>query len=1717
MPIQTDLSVSPYFDDYSENNNYYKVLFKPSVAVQVRELNQLQTILQAQVEKFGDAIFKRGSVIDGCNFTFFDTLKYVRIRDNEVDGTPVNVEVYKNLYVKDSDNLTAYVIDVDSGFESRSPDLNTLYLRYTNSGSNYSKNKFDKNNILTVYDGKFTITKALVNEGSTGFSNNDTLVIYPTIAVQNTTGGAFFAANTWVINSKIIQDTTGAEAEILAVNTTANSSVLILNIRPLETDLDDTVFDANNWTISSGYTITGATLGATTANSSANGLVVSVVGNGAQGTLLTDGTGKIIQVAVSVPGEGYYVPPHVTVASTTGAIESANIEAYNYQAKITTQNDDAATGNSYGMSVSQGVIYQKGYFSRVEEQLIVVEKYATDVTPHDKVVGFDTIESLINSDDDQSLLDNAIGAYNQTAPGADRVKLTPTLIVLDKVVADANSDFLALVEFNRGNPFKQLRGTQYSKLGVELAQRTYEESGNYVVDTFRSTTVSSNANENTSFDVVMDPGIAYILGNRVESVTDYKQTLNKGIDVKSVPGATVDINYGYYIRLNELGGYFKFNTGDVISLRSVALQYASNTSLAGTEPAAPGVEIGQARMKVLAYESGEPGSSAKYRLYIWAVQMNAGKNFADVRSIYYNGTTYKGYADIVLDAGNAQVYDNTKGQLIFDTGYNAVKSAANVSYTYRSVNAVAVANTSGVVNVTPVAGTWTYTGELTTAQESELVIVPLASMETANLGTASVGAGGNTANVTVVLANSAFGAKLSVGDYIKIYGTSTKIRKVAGVTNSTYITIDSGVGLSNATSNVSFILPKYTPIQLSTRPDRSANINGSYLRIYVNPPAAFTSGADAAVSYNAKRTAIAPTTKNTFRNCFVKLNLGTNAANTVGPWYLGVPDIFRLRAVYTSNSSTVNTNSTNITNEFFIDHGQAENSYEGGQLIKKPASTYTLTSSDYLLVRFDAYDKTGGLYTRSSYNVNDTANLATLTATSTSVHTLEIPETYTSSGKYYDLIESLDFRITANTEANIVSTATSVNITTNPVVTAYATRYNSADEKYFPIPQGDLTYDVESYQGRTDRIIVNANGDFITLSGEIGKSTAPKQPNDALTINILNIPPYPSLPKNKSGNMIELLDTNVGNIQYTNRREKDYSIVENITNGNIVFEQPVAYKMTDIASLDRRLKNIEYRIDLKDTEDNIKNKNIGSSVDAAVQRFKFGFFVDSFTSMDYSEIDDPEYSAMNFNYRMTPAKNQRNIKHRFYTANSTTAAVVTGDMVTLPYQEFSIVKQLSATAKLIPVAPVITSVANTVTGVITTTTTITNTATGTITTISTPVVDTGTGPTVVTAISTLPTTTISNTVTGTTTTGTTPDVAAANTKIAQQTAVYETESNYADYPQGGQPPDVNFTFSEVRGPVVLYMGAGGADRWEIYQSTTADFTPSPSNLLITSESSIALTDEEVNRLNSDSIQANNNYLRTWKKTIGFETKAGNTKYWITGWGKISWTHDPAKGRYYSVREIRGSPNYNWRLEYPVDASTTPLVLAGVLAKKEYNGKIIAITPKVFEVVAKVHADLGINAYIKAGTDAKGRITTDNVGNVKFSNLSNNTGLKVSDSTAGPTKISISITGLRPLTRHNFYINKVLSNSKALAKSGPESGTIGTDTESTSSLVSDITGILNVDIYYDNGFPDSIQDTTYSQLQALIKGVNANKTFAFKSSDGLSTAEYTITTTTKFTI
>ena len=58
--------VAPYYDDFDQSKNFYRVLFRPGFPIQARELTQMQTALQAQIDRHGQYAFKDGSrVVNG--------------------------------------------------------------------------------------------------------------------------------------------------------------------------------------------------------------------------------------------------------------------------------------------------------------------------------------------------------------------------------------------------------------------------------------------------------------------------------------------------------------------------------------------------------------------------------------------------------------------------------------------------------------------------------------------------------------------------------------------------------------------------------------------------------------------------------------------------------------------------------------------------------------------------------------------------------------------------------------------------------------------------------------------------------------------------------------------------------------------------------------------------------------------------------------------------------------------------------------------------------------------------------------------------------------------------------------------------------------------------------------------------------------------------------------------------------------------------------------------------------------------------------------------------------------------------------------------------------------------------------------------------------------------------------------------------------------------
>ena len=167
MTQNTNLNISPYFDDFDASKNYNKVLFKPGFPVQARELTTLQTILQNQIEKFGQYFFKEGSIVIPGG-TLYDN-RYFAVR---VDANFLNIPV--NAYTKvladskikikgEITGVTATVVNRITEVESED-NFNTLYVKYTGSGSDGETREFqDGENLITLSDIPYANTKVSAN------------------------------------------------------------------------------------------------------------------------------------------------------------------------------------------------------------------------------------------------------------------------------------------------------------------------------------------------------------------------------------------------------------------------------------------------------------------------------------------------------------------------------------------------------------------------------------------------------------------------------------------------------------------------------------------------------------------------------------------------------------------------------------------------------------------------------------------------------------------------------------------------------------------------------------------------------------------------------------------------------------------------------------------------------------------------------------------------------------------------------------------------------------------------------------------------------------------------------------------------------------------------------------------------------------------------------------------------------------------------------------------------------------------------------------------------------------------------------------------------------------------------------------------------------------------------------------------------------------------
>jgi hypothetical protein len=148
----TNLNVAPYYDDFDPTDNYHRVLFKPGYPVQARELTTLQSILQNQIERFGQHFFKEGAKVIPGNTAYSRNYYAVELNTTH-QGVPIDAYLDQLIGLKitgRTSGVTAVVQSYISSLDSERGNP-TLYLNYLGSSTQNNETQvFANGEILTV-------------------------------------------------------------------------------------------------------------------------------------------------------------------------------------------------------------------------------------------------------------------------------------------------------------------------------------------------------------------------------------------------------------------------------------------------------------------------------------------------------------------------------------------------------------------------------------------------------------------------------------------------------------------------------------------------------------------------------------------------------------------------------------------------------------------------------------------------------------------------------------------------------------------------------------------------------------------------------------------------------------------------------------------------------------------------------------------------------------------------------------------------------------------------------------------------------------------------------------------------------------------------------------------------------------------------------------------------------------------------------------------------------------------------------------------------------------------------------------------------------------------------------------------------------------------------------------------------------------------------------
>ena len=1302
MALTTDFNVDPYYDDYSESKNFYRVLFRPGYAVQAREVTQLQTILQKQIERNGRHTFEEGSIVLGCELNYDNEVKSVKL-ETQFAGADLSLDGFANgIVVGGTSNARGRIVATAA---STAADQPTLMFHYLNN------NTFNDGETLTV-EGSTTQANTVSSAGASGITGATS-----NGAVVSVDSGVFYVGGYFVFK----------DAETLVLEKYSSTPSYRVGLQVSESvvtsDADSTLLDPAQGAYN--YAAQGAnrfkiSLALAAKPTTATDPIEAVADDNFYQLLKVDSGLKIQEVKYPV-----YSELEKTLARRTFD-ESGDYTVTPFNLQLTSHQGITGrtaasgvgstmlgTGTLFQSELSSGdIIYLSGTPANTATIDTIASNTSTTLTGaggSPLAIGVATANQSIHF---ESKFSAGLDPGKAYVKGYEYESIATKFVTVDK-----GRDTFTVNTFSLNTAFG-------NKLYVKQANGYFDVSKHDIVTLYCANTSTQNVSGTGSTNFPKRNSQTKIGTARVRDMDWYSASGNTGNTSHSHSDYVL---YLYDVRTsNNKSGIVT----DSIYYSEDTIQNESYSDSTGStfEPRLDVVRIGTANTGHVASNNYHIGGTATANgdfdklskvegAYVGAtvkvvtpnLNMMIGEDAAATGNFNIslenpNNTDYnaEGGGVIILEdqAGisNTTYTRTVVGQegsgtssnttLILDSDMTrrpsmvanstggaeaSLSSTFDVQFQLKDAESVAVCNTTvrqssaEVDELSRYNSIPTANAVLKESQYNSLIFaLPDQPVEkVANVSWTfkrTISTSASTAGlITINLSGETFPSTGTL---------STSLAEELFV-----VVANTASSAGEATTGVKLSRGQYVSLSGADGVDRPVVINeaGTQALIYCNTgstsPNVFnvtytakkvTSGQGQAGSVRAKSLAVGNTTYSTGSQGSPAAIQSLDAQVAKGQFVVTAPtrevgtkielpvsDVFNIVKVVDSGSTStkvttamLSATANNITNSYSLDTGQTDNYYGHSSISLKPGQQ---PPNGQILIIYDrfAHPSSGGFFSANSYPATGSYDGGTKTFSYSA-----IPK-YTSAvtGEEYRLSDVLDFRPIVKTNTGGTSGGATA------IAYDFATSTDALDSDTILVPDSDTstTLDYNYYLPRIDKLVLTRDRQFEVIKGKADTNpVAPPDDEDSMTLYTLNIPAY----------TFALTDIETRYID--NKR----------------------FTMRDIGKIEKRVERLEYFTSLSLLEKETEARDITSDgsrdslFNTTGSRFKNGILVDPFAGHSIGDVTRDEYnSAIHFaEKQLRPAFFSDNFRFNYNSASSNNATK-TGDLITLPFTSSTFVEQ----------------------------------------------------------------------------------------------------------------------------------------------------------------------------------------------------------------------------------------------------------------------------------------------------------------------------------------------------------------------------------------------------------------------------------------------------------